>query len=260
MRRDQKLVSLWLEETNQVSGTGYAVTCWEDRDVRDRPAVEAIATDSKGRLLAIEHTLVQPFVREKEDTFRFMTAIEPLDKDPTLVVPGYLIRASVRIGSIPKGIDWSSLAGLLRQALQQKVAALPEGGSLVPITALGVALDVVIDKMALKGEGKFLVSRILPAPSLIEVVRTVLERKLPKLTRSQADVRVLLLEQEQSVDSPVSIREAVDALAPDFPNLSDVNEIWLAITSCWETEGILWFHEVMPDLGGRRFTVHNRLE
>lgn len=50
-------------------------------------AVEVIARRSDGIMLAIEHTLVQPFVNEKLDSKAFMEAFGRIDRNPAFVLP-----------------------------------------------------------------------------------------------------------------------------------------------------------------------------
>jgi hypothetical protein len=68
-------------------------------------AVEVIATRADGTTLAIEHTILQPFVGEKRDSFEFMEALARIDKNPALVMPERLLTVNVPVGAIPKGYD-----------------------------------------------------------------------------------------------------------------------------------------------------------
>ncbi len=49
-------------------------------------AVEVIATRPDGATLALEHTLIQPFVGEKFDSEVFMKAFGRIEKNPSLVI------------------------------------------------------------------------------------------------------------------------------------------------------------------------------
>jgi hypothetical protein len=61
MKRDQQLVSHFLSALSQQCGASFKVLRWPDVDNRQTPAVEAIASDASGEIVAIEHMLVQPF-------------------------------------------------------------------------------------------------------------------------------------------------------------------------------------------------------
>jgi hypothetical protein len=73
-----------------------------------------------------------------------------------------------------------------------------------------------------------------------------------------ADRRVLLLEKADIVHGYPHLRNAVDSLASDFPELGNVDEIWVVITYAWDAEAVVWFYELFPDLGGRRFEVNTK--
>jgi hypothetical protein len=77
-------------------------------------------------------------------------------------------------------------------------------------------------------------------------------RKLPKLITERANRHVLLLEQADVAHGHADIRIAMDDLGSEYADLAQVDEIWLVITTCWESEGVLFFYELAPKLGGRR--------
>jgi hypothetical protein len=47
----------------------------------------------------------------------------------------------------------------------------------------------------------------------------------------------------------------MDELHSDFPQLEIIDEVWLAITPGWESEDVLFFCELLPELGGRRLMM-----
>jgi hypothetical protein len=91
--------------------------------------------------------------------------------------------------------------------------------------------------------------------TLKQVVRTPLDRKLPKLIAENANRRILLLEKADVVHGHSEIRKAIDALSPDFPQLAQMDEIWLAITTCWDKEDTLFFYELSPNVMDRRLKL-----
>jgi len=50
-------------------------------------AVEVIATKADRVKLALEHTLIQPFVGEKFDSEKFIKAFGRIEKNPALMIP-----------------------------------------------------------------------------------------------------------------------------------------------------------------------------
>ncbi len=72
--RDKRLIELFVEEFGVWAGTTYVIARWPDLETRDAKAVDAIARDSGGHDLAIEHTLLQPFAGDRADTVPFLKA------------------------------------------------------------------------------------------------------------------------------------------------------------------------------------------
>jgi len=93
-------------------------------------AVEVIARRSDGTILAIEHTLVQPFVNEKLDSTAFMEAFARIDRNPALVLPERHLEALLPVHSIPNGYRWEDVgADLLAWLTANHTAAPTEGAS-----------------------------------------------------------------------------------------------------------------------------------
>ena len=67
-------------------------------DERIDGAVEALATRSDGTTLPTEHTIIEPFVREKEDFAFFRDAFLKIERDTSLLVPGRWIRVFITVG------------------------------------------------------------------------------------------------------------------------------------------------------------------
>src|ERR1043165_356573 len=149
MRRDQILVTMFLDEYNKNNGVVFEVKQWPEQIERNKPAVEAIAVNESGELLAIEHTLLQGFVGEKEDSNRFLKVVGSLENDSSLRLPNYMIDITMRVGAIPKGVNWSAVGTALAEWLKANVRALPLGMSSAVIPNLPMELEIGIHKMEL---------------------------------------------------------------------------------------------------------------
>jgi hypothetical protein len=71
-RSERPLIRLLLSEYDDGSYRYGSIEWPEDKGPA---AVEAIGTNRDGKTLAIEHTLIQPFVEEKNDSKRFLTRV-----------------------------------------------------------------------------------------------------------------------------------------------------------------------------------------
>ena len=257
MKRDQQLVSQFLLAHNQQYGSSLKVVRWPDDENRQTPAVEAVASDANGGTVAIEHTLIQPFEGERIDSDRFMKVFGPLEGCPDLMKVGYNVDVGVKVGAIPTGIKWDVVAEGVREHLRKAIPTLGEVDKLESISGVPFALSV---RLTIQAYGSteadhVWVSRSDIPASLRQVVKTALSRKLPKLAAENADRRVLLLEQADVAHGHSDIRIAIDDLNGEFPELARTDEIWLAVTTCWELEGVLFFYELFPNVMGRKLNI-----
>src|SRR5574340_10813 len=91
--------------------SGYEKGAWADAKCekadaveRTKPAVDQIARrKSDGKTLAIEHTIIEPFLQEKEDFAAFQEAdFLAIEADQSLPVPGLWIQVFVPVGAARK--------------------------------------------------------------------------------------------------------------------------------------------------------------
>src|SRR5579872_6692475 len=100
--------------------------------------VEVVATRLDGIRLALEHTLIQPFVGEKFDSEVFMRAFSRIEKNAALTVPERLLDVIIPVSAIPKGYDWDEVGqDLLNWLLAHHAGAPREGEAshVVPVAA-----------------------------------------------------------------------------------------------------------------------------
>lgn len=230
---------------------------WPDDENRQTPAVEAVAADGNGDTLAIEHTLIQPFEGERTDSDRFMKVFGALEGCRDLMKPGCNVDVVVNVGAIPTGVKWNTVAEAVREHLKKTIPSLGEVNRIESIPGLPFGLDVTL---AIQGHEQteadhVWVSRSNIPVSLKHVVKTALRRKLPKLIAQNASRRILLFEQADVAHGHADIRIAIDDLSSEFPELKEIDEIWLAVTTCWELEGVLFFYELYPNVMGRKLNL-----
>jgi len=213
------------------------VTGWPDADTRDRKAIDALASDSGGHVLAIEHTLLQPFTGDKADQIPFLKTIGRLDRRQDLAEPNSMIDLIIQVGAIRKGVDWTELANGL-EAWFLAIRGLPAGRSVYDVTGLPCPVRVTVGKSSLPDTpGLLFVLRHMPAESIEPVLRTALAAKLPKLAATTASERILLLELDSPARGNWEIGQAIDDVRSDFPDIGLISTIWLAKTMVWESEG-----------------------
>jgi len=212
-------------------------------------AVEVIATRADGKTLALEHTLIQPFVGEKFDSEAFIKAFGRIEKNPALVLPERSLDVIIPVYAIPKGYNWDEVGKDLLAWLVVNHAGVPKEGQVeytVPAGANSkngpLLLKVTLRTMSLPGmAGNCLISRDKMPGDIETVVEKALRTKIPKLVNTAADKRILLLEREQIGLGDNQVYGEVVKLAPKFPDLAKIDELWLANTSILASEGWAYF-------------------
>jgi len=212
-------------------------------------AVEVIATSADGRQLALEHTLIQPFVGEKFDSEVFIRAFGRIEKNPALVLPERNLDVIIPVNAIPKGYNWDDVGqDLLTWLLTNHTAAPREGEAsfTIPVGSKAKAgplpLSITLRTMHLPGmAGSCLIARHKMPGDLNSIVEKALRTKIPKLVGAVANKRILLLERDQIGLGDSEVYCKLVMLAPNFPDLARVDEIWIANTSILASEGWAYF-------------------
>jgi hypothetical protein len=129
MDRDKILIGEFLCAYNEYYGTTFRVTKYPDKLAGRGKAIDAIAQDDDGLTLAIEHTLIQPIIGEKDDAQRLLTMLAPLEADVSLRAPRKSIAISLAVGAIPKGPDWKEASAKVVAWFRERVATVPLSGT-----------------------------------------------------------------------------------------------------------------------------------
>ena len=211
-------------------------------------AVEVVAKRADGNQLAIEHTIVQPFVGEKKDSNIFMQAFGRIEKNRDLTLPDRVLTVVIPVAAIPLGYKWDEVGVDLLAWLKANHQLAPKEGESRHIVQVGassklgpLSLDIKLQTMHLPNHpGTTMISRGPMPKNLCEIVEKALTDKLPKLVKTVAK-RVLLIEREHTSLGDTQIMQEIGQLAPGFPMLKDVDEIWIVETSIWASENHVYF-------------------
>jgi len=237
--------------------SAYENGAWSDATI-DRPdqhadgGIDAVVTRNlDSRTLAIEHTRIQPFVREKEDFASFKRTLLQIENDTNLPVPQQWIRLFVEVGVMhrhrTKGVQ-EAIVSAVHDWIRANRLSLPQGYSEhrcavgevsgTPPFEIRLATKVV---PCGNEAGKLHVRRLQVEHTLPEVVKKALSDKLQKLLETKADKHVLLLERQHMNLLPESILDEIEKQKGSFPGLAQLDEIWIVETMIYETEGYLRF-------------------
>jgi hypothetical protein len=257
-RDDIELVKLFLTYYKDAQGNSYDLTARPDKFERKEKAVEALAKDKDGHVLAIEHTLIQAFEGQKADDPRFEAVFEPLQKDESLRVPERLIEVFPPAFSVPTGVDWNEIEQRVYEWFKESREKFPkEGDSEHDIPGLPFGLKVLVQTMEVPGSKGFVgAGRIRPKDRpFIDVLRKALTTKVPKLVATPADKRILLLEHQGTSVGFTEVTRGIDSMVDALPELNMVDEVWVVHSMGWKTSGFLIFVYVWPGGVKNKFSL-----
>jgi hypothetical protein len=220
--------------------------CWLDQE--QDGAVEALVTRPDRKTMAIEHTLIEPFVGDKSDFAAFDRSLAALRNDQSLAVPNAGIEVYIPAGTmdgqkpamrnliVQSVRAWISANRLqLREGMHQYKCDVP-GRPKIELTVKFARWRVAKPK-----PGKLIVGRQQVRNDLDKVVERALRRKLPKLVNTKADRRILLLERDQFTFHPELIFAEIERQRSNFPLLDQVDEIWEVETVFYRQGGHVGF-------------------
>jgi len=242
--KERPIIEMLLSAYENGAWVGASLDWVEERQ---DGAVEVVATNAGGKSLALEHTLIQPFVGEKFDSEVFKSAFGRIERNPTLALSGRHLDVIIPVHAIPKGYNWDEVGKDLMDWLVANHARMRKDCKCAFTVPVGrsskngpMQLQITLRAIIVSGiGGDCHISRSDIPSDLGIVVEKALKTKIPKLIKTVADRRILLLERDQ-VDESEIYREIV-RLAQNFPDLAKIDEIWFANTSMLTSEGCVYF-------------------
>ena len=222
-------------------------------DQQQDGAVEVLATRNDGRTLAIEHTLIESFIGEREDLERFKRFLR-IEQDESLIVPGKIIYVNVPRGVLRKGQPWERIVDGVHDWLCRNVRLLPTGDSMHTCKIGGTVPDVILQVRVIL-EPTFAGHPIIRRYGAINVGETVdkaLNAKLPKLVGTSADRRLLLLERSQWTLNELEMHDEIEKRRTAFPALAQVDEVWFVETVTATADGLRGYVEFKRYVNRRR--------
>lgn len=218
-------------------------------DERTEGAIEALITRSDGLTMAIEHTLIEPFVGDKSDFAAFEQAMcRRIEEDLSLRVPntGIIVYVPVGVFEGRKPAQRNLIIDSIHSWIRSNWLHLHEGMHRYPCDLAGmepVTLTVNRTKFGhLQSDpGSVLVRRQQVTNDLDKVIEKALRKKLGKLVSTKADRHILFLERDQFSFMPDLMFTEIERQRPNFPLLERVDEIWHVESIGYKLGGHLYF-------------------
>lgn len=239
-RLEDKLIGLFLSVYDGRSWAG-------DLSVKESPervmdgGVELFATRKvDDETLAIEHTLIEPFVGDKTDFYNhFKELALTLKSDESLQVPGYAIYVDAPVNALPRGADRRGIIAEIAAWLRAESMTFPSRHTLRDCPSPShpdgkITLRVRTQPLGDKKD-KFLIVQRYGEMRIGDAVEKALRQKLKKLGKTRARRQLLMLEREQGWVLPETMCTEVERLRPQFPLLASV-QVWIVDTASFDTK------------------------
>lgn len=235
-RGEDALIELFLRMYEARSWAGDLSRREYPERVKDG-GVEIIATQvTTGRKLAIEHTLIEPFIGDKKDFHEnFQELQRQLRADDSLKECGVALYVDAPVNVLPKGVSWQPIIDDVRAFLLAQKSTFGTRKEVRDCPSphhpkKTIPLQVRRQPLERTSEGFVIVQRYGEL-RVAESVHKALDKKLAKLAATEVDVRILMLERDQAWVDSDEILQQIEALKPQFPELATVREIWIADTA-----------------------------
>lgn len=246
-RRENTFITRFLSAYENYSWVDAQIQ-WLDQEIDG--AIEALATRrSDEKTLAIEHTIIEPFMGEKEDFAFFETAFLKIEKDASLLIPGRWIRVFVPAGILRgqrKQPTRNAIVESVHNWLKENCSILPYGltthhGCEAVISGQKVEIPLQAKVVPLRGQGSLWVRRQQVENNLDKVIERALKKKLPKLVGTPAHKRILILERQHMNLLPDSMLAEIERQRSIFKQSESVDEIWILETMSYEHDLCIGF-------------------
>lgn len=234
MALDQdEVIRRFIKQYNSSQSAQFTITRWPDMEERNKRACDAYAEALAVRPLAIEHTNIETFQQQKQDSARFLKVCGVLETELRDNFP-YVVNLIIPTFGIQTGTDWNGIRDTLREWLLTQVSALPFGHTDHQVD--GVPFRITIWKEDRRGRG-FVVSRMVPPgletnDELTEIVAAALNNKNNQLQRYRAngDETILILETDDiALMNHVLLYKAF-LQASACIHTPNIDQVWLAET------------------------------
>lgn len=246
-RNEKVFIRLFVSAYENFAWSGSQI---EFPDQEKDGAIDGLITRADGKTMAIEHTLIQPFVGDKEDFAAFEQVFLSIEDDQSLAVADTEITVYVPVGIVHgrQSAQQDVIVDSIRSWIANNRLNLREGKHEYQCDVLGmqsVTLTVERNNLDPPGtkSGSVLVRRQQMKNDLKEVIEKALQKKLPKLVHIRADRHVLFLERDQFTFHPDLIFTEIEHQRLNFPLLENIDEIWHVETVNYRWYGSLYFEQ-----------------
>ena len=245
-RDEQVFIRLFVSAYENFAWAGSKI---DALDERADGAIEALITRADGQTMAIEHTLVEPFVGDKRDFAVFEQSMcRRIEEDESLRAPdtGIIVYVPVGVFDGRRPAQRNVIIESIHSWIRSNRLHMREGVHRYLCDVPGMdPLTLTVDRTKFghlqPGPGSVLLRRQQVTNDLDKVIEKALRKKLGKLVSTKADRHVLFLERDQFTFLPDLIFTEIERQRTNFPLLEKVDEIWHVETIGYKLGGLLYF-------------------
>jgi len=244
-RDEQVFIRLFVSACENFAWAGSKI---DALDEQTDGAIEALITRADGQTMAIEHTVIEPFVGDKRDFAMFEQAFLKIENDKSLAIPdtGIIVYVPVGILDGQKPAMRNMIVESIHSWIANSRVHLFEGIHEYHCEVPGMSPVTLTIKRSTFGlsrpnPGNVLVRRQQVTNDLDKVIEKALRKKLPKLVDTKADRHVLFLERDQFTFQPDLIFTEIERQRSNFPSLEKIDGIWHVETIFYRQGGHVYF-------------------
>lgn len=221
---EETAVNEFIEHFNSIKNTRYEILEWPDKTKSGD--VDAIAK-YEDKYIAIEHTTIDTFARQREDDAGFVNVFGKLEKELKNEFDGF-VTLTVPVGAVKSRHDQDRIKNIIKKWLLENVPRLSYGAVVEPSIS-GVDFKLRIRKN-LSANRLFGVERFAPDENdegLSKRLADFIKRKSKKLIpyEDKNYYTVLLIQNNDiALMSPQKMREAFGVAMQENP--INIDEIW----------------------------------
>ena len=223
--KDSEVVDAFVSHLLELGYPNLTVERRPDEENRESPDIDAVAGP-----FAIEHTSIDTLPNQRGVADWFIRAVGNLKQD-LASMPPFRLNICLEYYAVSKGQDWPAIRAALISWINNDAYVLSDGQYIINDVE-GLPFRLHVHKFSDRRPGVF-VSRFEPNDeTLVDRVRTALERKAAKLSKYQGKYKTVLLVESED-DALMAEWKMLGAIQGAFLNTlpSGVDEVWYVDTS-----------------------------
>lgn len=224
---EERCIKAFISGYSDLKNSIFNIIEWPDQN--NPGDIDGLASDGH-EVLAIEHTSIDSFGKQREDDAVFKKVFSPISKELNGCFDGR-VTVIVPIKAVRLKKDQEKVSKDLKELLKKEIPNLPYGVSNLKSSDLSFDIKVIKDKSSRR-----LLGFARPAPENIKLgerLKEAIEKKTKKFQRNNyhKETKILLIENNDiALVSPVDFRIAWDTVfRKGIRNYSD--QIWYVDSS-----------------------------